>query len=241
MSQFPRFIEYRNREFIQFLEDALNIYNAYNLTTLKLQSFVTSLISDLPLLNTVFETAKKNENTETLENLDLKRDNAIKGIRTIAEGFEMHYEIPYQNAGKLVKTHIDKYGKGISTLNYLAETKAINGVVSDFETDLDVKDSLTFLNLTDWVAELKNSNIDFNNTYLLRNKDISAQPDQNLKDLRMLIIPKLKLLFEKTASFYSAFETEDYKTILDEIDTLIIKYNASIPKSVPRVKVIPIV
>ncbi|MFZ4799403.1 MAG: DUF6261 family protein [Bacteroidia bacterium] len=233
--------DYRNKESIQYLKDTVTIYKAFDLTALKLKVFVDQLEARNALLEQLFEIAKKSEKTETLESLDKRRDLAIVGIRKVADGYENYFEDDKAQAGKLITTHIDKYGSKIYILNLLAETTAINSVVNDLETEVVVKAAVTLLNLTAWVAELKQANIDFNNMYLARNTDIANQPDQNLKDARVETYPVFDLLMEKTSSFYSAFETEDYKTIMNQMDALTLKYNASIPKPTPKTKTPPVV
>lgn len=231
--------DYRNKESIQYLNDTVSIYKAFDLKALKLDGFLTPLEKGNATLNQLFEIAKKNENTETIESLDERRDNAIVGIRKVADGYQNHFEQTTAQAGKLIVSHIDKYGSRISKLNYLAETTAINGVVSDMETDAAVVAAVALLNLSTWVAELKQANIDFNKMYLLRNTDLASQPDQNIRDARVGIYPIFDLLMEKTASYYSAFEKKEYKTILDQMDELSLKYNESIPKTIPKPKTPP--
>ncbi|MES2655559.1 MAG: DUF6261 family protein [Bacteroidota bacterium] len=230
MKNIPKLREFRNREFVQYLKDAVKIYQANDLAKLKLDTYVAELLKNLTTLDTIFGVAKKNENTETLENLDARRDAAIVGIRTVAEGYESHFETAAQKAGKLVKSHIDKYGSKISILNYLAETKAIGSVISDFENDDDVQDALSLLNINSWVNELKNANEAFNAMYLTRNKDIAAQPDQNLLDARTDAIPVFRKLIEKTEAFYVVLSDNQYKKIIDELEALTQKYNESVPK-----------
>ncbi len=232
--------EFRNKECNQFFADTVSIYKAFDLNALKLNVFVSQLEAKNALLTQLFEIAKKNENTETIESLDERRDRAIVGIRKVADGFSTYFEAGKEDAGKLILTHIDKYGSQISKMNYLAETTAITSVVNDLETDAAVKAAVTLFNLTAWVGELKQANIDFNTKYLARNTDLASQPDQNLRDARIETYPIFDLLMEKTTSFYSAFGTEDYKTILDQVDALTLKYNETVPKRILKAKTPPV-
>ncbi len=231
--------DYRNKECIQYLKDTVSIYKVFDLKALKLDGFVNQLETRNALLEELFEIAKKNENTETIESLDERRDRAIVGIRKIADGYGSYFEIDKAQAGKLITTHIDKYGSSIYRMNYLAETTALNGVLSDMETDGAVVSAVALLDLTPWVAELKQANIEFNRMYLLRNTDLANQPDQNLRDARTEIYPIFDLLMEKTASYYSAFDKVEYKTIMNQMDELTTKYNESVPKRSPKPKTPP--
>jgi len=232
--------DYRNKECIQYFKDTVSIYTAFDLTTLKLKTFVDQLDSRHALLEELFEIAKKSEKTETLESLDARRDLAIVGIRKVADGYENYFEEDKAQAGKLITTHIDKYGKKISKFTLLAETAALTSVVKDLETDAAAKAAVTLLGLTAWVGELKDANIDFNTLYLARNTDLANQPDQNLKDARIETYPVFDLLMEKTASFYSAFGNPEYKTIIDQMNEITLKFNETVPKRVSKPKTPPV-
>lgn len=231
-----KFKDYRHKECIQYFSDTVSIYTKFDLVALKLDGFVNQMVAKNALLVELFEIAKKNENTETIESLDERRDRAIVGIRKVADGFSTYFEANKELAAKLVINHIDKYGSQISKMNYLAETTAINGVVNDLENETDVKAAVTLLGLTAWVGELKQANIDFNAKYLERNADLANQPDQNVRDARMQTYPVFNLLMEKTASFYSAFGNQEYKTIIDQMDELTLKFNETVPKRVSKPK-----
>lgn len=222
--------KYRNSEFIQFLKDLVKIYKAFNLKTLKLDALIAEIETYITQLEELFAIAKKNENTELLENADLRRDRAIIGIRTLAVALENFFETDTETAAIVVVNIIDKYGTGIANYNYIKETNTISSIVNDFETDAKAMAAVSLLKISNWVGELKSANIEFNNIYLMRNKDTTSQPDQNLRDLRKPSTEKYSALIEKTKSYFNVTETQDYKTILDEIDTLVIKYNFGIPK-----------
>ena len=231
--------DYRNKECIQYLKDTVTIYKAFDLKALKLGPFVAELENSNAKLEEVFEIAKKSAKTETLESLDARRDQAIVGIRKVADGYENYFEQDKADAGKLITSHIDKYGSKISKLSLLAETTAINSVVNDLENDRVVREAVILLNLSAWVTELKQANIDFNNMYLERNTDLANQPDQNLLEARAKTYPVFDLLIKKTDAFYLALENADYKRILDRMEELTIKYNASVPKPVKKTKTPP--
>lgn len=230
MKTTPRLANYRNREFIKYLEDVVKIFKLADLRGLNLEPYVTKLEAAITKLNAVYSIAKKDSNTVRLEDLDARRDAAIVGIRTLAEAYSNHFDPATRNAGLLIKERIDKYGSSISNLNYLAETKAIGGILSDFENDASVKAAITLFKINSWVAELNNANNDFNDLFLLRNRGQVGQPDQNIKELRLETMPVYRLLIDKTNAFYLALDKAEYKALLDEVDGIAALYNEKIPK-----------
>ncbi len=235
----PRLIKYRNAAFIAFLKDARTICEKFNTKTLKLDGELAKLSGGIVALDNVFGTAKGSASTDTIENLDARRDDAFTGISFIADAYSKHYEAEYRGAAKLVSATIAKYGKRIVTLNYLSETETLRSLVSDFENQGDVKAAITQLHLTEWVNELKAANTAFNEVYLSRNQELSEQPDQNILDLKKPAIENFNSLINLVSSYNTISPNADYKKIIDEVEELAIKYNANIPSPVAKPKTPP--
>jgi hypothetical protein len=228
--------DYRNKECIQYFKDVVKLYKVFDLEELKLADLVTELETCIAKLDEAYTVAKANENTELLEKMDLRRDMAIVGIRLLALAYGNYFEESYRSAGNTIRSYIDKYGSQISKLTYIAETTAINGIILDFEKEPKAKEAIAFLKIGQWVDELKLANMDFNDVYMKRNTSIASQPDQNVRDARLLSYPVFEKLASKTAAFYITTEKKDYKTITDELDVLTTKYNDTIPKPKPKPK-----
>ena len=235
----PRLIKYRNAAFIAFLKDTKSICEKFNTKTLKLDGDFAKLSNGIIALDNVFGLAKGSASTDTIENLDARRDNAISGISDIADAYLKHFEADFIEAAKLVNSTIAKYGKRITTLNYLSETETLRSLVSDFENQINVNAAIVKLNLTEWVNELKAANTAFNEVYLSRNQELSEQPDQNLLDLKKPAIENFNNLMNLVSSYNTINPNSDYKKIVDEVEELVIKYNANIPTPVAKSKTPP--
>ena len=235
----PRLIKYRNAAFIAFLKDTKSICEKFNTKTLKLDGDLAKLSNGIIALDNVFGLAKGSASTDTIENLDARRDNAISGISDIADAYLKHFEADFIEAAKLVNSTIAKYGKRITTLNYLSETETLRSLVSDFENQINVNAAIVKLNLTEWVNELKAANTAFNEVYLSRNQELSEQPDQNLLDLKKPAIENFNNLMNLVSSYNTINPNSDYKKIVDEVEELVIKYNANIPTPVAKSKTPP--
>jgi hypothetical protein len=230
-SKLPR---YRNSEFIQFMKDTVKIYKAYDLKTLKLQTLVADVEGSITKLESVFTIARKNGNTELLENADARRDRAIIGIRTLVEAYVSHFDPSLANAAKALLILIDKYGGGIANFNYIDETNTISNIVKEMQTEPKAMAAASTLKIDDWVAELGAANTIFNNLFIERNKDISELPEQNLGALRTPALQQYEVLVEKTAAHFSITAIPEYKAILDQIEAIIVKYNSGVPKAIKK-------
>jgi hypothetical protein len=235
----PKLINYRNAAFIAFLKDTKSICEKFNTITLKLDGELAKLSGSIVALDNVFGIAKGSASTDTIENLDARRDNAFTGISFVADAYTKHFETEYREAAKLIAATTDKYGKRIASLNYLAETETLRSLLSDFENQNNVRAAIVKLNLTEWVNELKAANTEFNQVYLSRNKELSAQPDQNVQDLKKPAIENYNSLMNLVSSYNTINPNTDYKKIVDEVEELVIKYNANIPTPVAKPKTPP--
>lgn len=221
---------YRNSEFIQFLKDTVKIYKAYDLKALKVQTLVADVEGSITKLESVFTIARKNGNTELLENMDARRDHVIIGIKGLAEAYENHFEENIINAAKVILILINKYGNKIAYFNYIDETNTLSNIVKEMQTEPKAMDAVSTLKIGTWVAELEAANTAFNNLFLDRNKDIAQQPEQNLKDLRTPALKQYEVLIEKTNAYFNVTDTVEYKAILDQIEAIVVKYNEGVPK-----------
>lgn len=236
MKTIPKLINYRNVAFIAFLKDTRTIVSKFNAKTLKLDDALAKVSADIAAMDEVFGTAKGSASTETIETLDARRDAALAGITMVADAYTKYFEETPQNAGKLIQSTIGNYGRRIHSLNYLAETEVIRSLVNDFETKTEVAGALGLLNLNDWVAELRAANEEFNTVFLSRNTELAEQPDLNIYSLRAPAYQNFDALIALVNAYNTITPNADYKKILDEMEELVVKYNATIPTPKPRPK-----
>ena len=216
---------YRNVSFIAFLEDVVTVCEKFDTRALKIAPSVNALNAEISALNSLFGTAKGNLNTEGLERLDEKRDNAMQGIQTLAEAYLKHFNASSVASAKSILAAIAKYGSSISRQSYLDETKTIRSLVADLETDANLVSAIAALNLNAWVAELKASNEAFNTLYHTRNDELAAMPDQKIKDIRVGGINKYRDLVKVVSANDVLTPNTEYATILERIEEFVIKYN----------------
>lgn len=221
----PKLPNYRNASLISFLSNVVAICNKFDTEALKIKNEVAKIATDVQSLELLFALAKKNGNTETLESLDARRDAATLSIQGIAECYVKHFDKSYQDAAKAILAIFSKYGKRIDRMVYREQTSATQSLINDFETDTLVSTAINKLHLTEWVQELKTANEEFNRVYLLRNKELSEQPDQNIKDIKMPAIENYRRLVDVLKAFNTINPNEDYEKILKELNELVLKYN----------------
>ncbi len=226
----PQLTRYRNKVLMQYYLDTVAIYRQYNIQALQLEPLVIALENGIAHMDAVFRVARKNQTTLAIEETDARRDAAITGIRKLAEAYEIHYHDTYREAGKLIRALIDRFGSRIAKMNYVAETQVIESIINDCETDAAMQAAIALVHATEWVAELKAANTEFNRLFLLRNADIAEQPKKNIVTLRAEAVPVFQQLISTTEAFYITFKKKEYLALMKKIDTLSKKCNATIPK-----------
>lgn len=230
MKVVPQLTRYRNKVLMQYYLDTVAIYRQYDIKALQLEPFVTALENCLADMDAVFRVDKRNRTTLAIAEADAGRDAAITGIRKLAEAYETHYDKTYREAGKLIRRLIDRFGSRVAKMNYVAETQVIETIVNDCETDAAMQAAIALVHATEWVAELKAANTEFNRLFLLRNADIAEQPKKNIVTLRAEAVPLFQQLISTTEAFYITLKKKEYLALMKKTDALSKQCNATVPK-----------
>ena len=218
----------RNGEFISLGSDLSSIAGKFFTTVPGLEAETLLFKNAFKPMDIVYALEKGSPLSIKIEETDERRDDAISGIKLAEEGYLKHFDLNVKASADIVLRAINKYGSTIATQNYVTETASIKSVVEDFEAAGPLKDAITLLNFTTWVAELKAANILFNELYLQRNEQLSQKPSEDLKTLRVAA----KTAYESFILFLSASQklkpSADLDKLVAEVNTLLEKYNTII-------------
>ena len=219
----PRFRLYRNDEFIAYIKASLDLLTRANIPALSTAQ--TTLQAAYDELELSFKINKGSLLTATIQELDTRRDNAIRGILNVVRGYSLHYDAAVKSAAFLIERSIVNYGTKIYTFNYQAETSTIVSLVNDFEGDPDLVAALTLLNLTGWKDELKTANTDFEGKYLDRiNEDVTKQVTPVI-ELRPAAIDAYGNLLQHVQANNVLNPSPALTTLTEELNRLAEKYN----------------
>lgn len=215
----------RNSEFIRFNKDVLSICSSNNAAALGIAPQVAALQTSTAPLDELFAKERGNLVTPELEALDARRDAALTGIRMLAEAQTYHYDPVSAKAGQQVFAAIDKYGRNLARLNYIAETEVIVSLADDFATYADLNAAAITHNIHDWLKELSTANTLFNTRYLARNTDYAAKPGGNLQQQREVTTEAYRSLADHITAHATLTPSAAYTKLINEINTLIDQYN----------------
>lgn len=239
MFQTPYFIKYHTDEFNQFLSFVVKICREKDVRSLQINKEVNLLHSKNQEIEKAWKIFHGSDLTVEIEKTDHRRDNAIICLDAISKGYTYHFEESLKNAGLTISKIIDKYGSSLHRLNYLAETSVIKNLVNDLKADEPNK-SVQSLSLDNIVNELDKANKLFEDLYLERNKEMSAEKSQTITELKEEAVPLYRNLVNVIqAHILISSEKQPYIEIRDQINQLIEKQNNIVAQRQSSVKAEP--
>lgn len=221
------FGNYRNGEYLQFMKNVLAIYQNYDTDALHLAARVQALTSSTTTMNEVFMAATAHELTPELQLLDQRRDKALIGIRLYLDCMTYKEEDTVVKAAQLLQANYFSHGDRIEKLSYQQETAVTDALLNDWASNPSLVTAQTTINITDWVALLKDLNTQFNQLYVNR-AQTTLKPGQ-IEEKRTQMRTAYDELALDTMSY--ARITEDktsYLEIIDDLNGLIGDYNQSV-------------
>lgn len=219
----PRLKSYRNDEFIGYIKSSLELLTKANIPALS--TVQTALQAAYDELELSFKINKGSLLTATIQELDARRDAAIRGILNVVRGYSLHYDENIKSAAFLIERAIVNYGRKIYALNYQAETSTVQSLVNEFENDADLVAALTLLNMTGWKDELKTANTDFENKYLDRISEDVVKDLPPVSELRPVAIDAYYDVLQHIQANNVLNPSPDLTTLTEELERLAEKYN----------------
>lgn len=229
MTTGPALRLFSNSEFIRYQKNVIKLCNKFNPGELKIDKQVEGLQSILEPMEALFIQKRAHATTQVLLELDARRDRAVVGIRTVAEGYALHFDPALAEAGRTLVKGIDKYGSRISKFNYMAETQALDGLSRDFANDAAMVAVTAKLGLQAWVAELTEANNRFDDNYVDRTADYGDRPTTSLGELRAGVTEKYVALVANVTAHATLNLTEGrYVRLINGLDKLSEQYEKAV-------------
>uniref|UniRef100_A0AB33KWL9 Hemagglutinin n=1 Tax=Tenacibaculum sp. Pbs-1 TaxID=3238748 RepID=A0AB33KWL9_9FLAO len=207
------------------MKDILQLVNLQDVDVLALTNPTNELTTIVNRIDSLYQQVQGSTLTQEIITLDTRRDKAISGIKMILNGYENHFNEAIVSAAKTLLATINAHGTNIIRKSYQEQTAILDSISKDFETEPELIQAISLLDLTTWVAELKNANTEFSAKYIERVGETAASPENNIQELRTeasLTYRKLVLHIEAHATLS---ENEAYPTLLNEVDVLAKQYN----------------
>ena len=227
----------RNAEYLQYMKDFAGVITLNNPADLQVDAKLNAFSGKTAELEALFKKALASEITKEILELDEKRDNAINGIYYFLFSYTYHYDADKKQKAQLLLENMALYGSGIARLNYQAETATLNNLLRDWETKPNFIDAITSFNLSSWITELKNANIQFNEKYISRTQEYGDANPETIKTKREETNLAYYALRDRIDALHVLVETlpSPYTTVISQLNALTDQYNILLVnrKSIP--------
>ncbi|TCI95086.1 DUF6261 family protein [Tenacibaculum sp. M341] len=216
---------YKNIEFIQYLSQVIETVSKQDIDALLL----TEPFNEVNLLVTKLKGAYKQTQgssvTPEIQELDNKRDKAIRGFRMLVNAYTTFENDAIAIAATKLLGVIDKHGTNIARRNYNEQTGIIDTIIKDIANSVELTETVVSLNATEWIGNLNKTNLDFNNKYLERIDELVARDNIDFLELRTDAIKAYKNLVDHISAHTILSENEAYSVLSEKIDSLSEYYN----------------
>lgn len=221
----PYLKRFRNGEYLQYMTDVLELLSKKNLKNLQLEAQNNKLQSATQQIDAAFKKVQGSELTQEIIEIDNRRDNALKGLKSIFDSFKYHFQEAVVKSATLLANNMNGYGTKIHRLSYQEETAVINSVLQDWEKEPKLTQAINQLQIMDWVTELKQSNELFAKTYVQRVGETASIETADIPELRNEATDAYRELVKHIQAHQILNPKKGYTDLVNEIDVLAKKYN----------------
>lgn len=221
----------KNAEAVQFGSEVLDAINIAKPATIGLDKMFETFAGKHTALQKIFKSSQKNELTKKILEEDEYRDNILRSMFLIVDGYLIHWKAEQKLSANQVNELIEIFGRDLIKENYQSESAIITSLLKKIDDNPELGASIEMLHLNDHVAELRRSN----------NKVIKLLADRNLSQGDKKALPKIKLLRKELETIWNKltvmieakkieFEGDAKKeplinTLYNTLEEIISKYN----------------
>lgn len=216
----------RKGEYAQLIQDILNIIALHDTAAMKVDRSYDQLQQAGDELNVIFRLPRGSALTAGLEQLDQLRDNALRGIQTIALGHTYSRDAVIKTHAQRLVAHLGRYGSHIATDSYQSETSNIRFMIADWNAQPELAAAIKALGLKDWQKDLEEANNSFDEKYVERAEERGMDETESFKAKRRQANSAYYALRDEINAHYTLTRAgEPYKTVVAAINGLLDFYN----------------
>ncbi|WP_296031971.1 DUF6261 family protein [uncultured Treponema sp.] len=164
-------------------------------------AFLKSVMDEVEKLSVSITTAiKKDKVLSSLEEADGVRDEAVKNLSTLLDGYEVFPVAAKKEAAKKLKAVFDKYGKSITTANYVSESSLIESLLEDFSNEEETVGAL------DGIKEILEQIRSAQNAFVKASDEYNAASTVKTESASSLKKPLLSAINDKFIPYITAMQ-----------------------------------
>lgn len=164
-------------------------------------AFLKSVMDEVEKLSVSITTAiKKDKVLSNLEEADGVRDEAVKNLSTLLDGYEVFPVAAKKEAAKKLKAVFDKYGKSITTANYVSESSLIESLLEDFSKEEEA------VSLLDGIKEILEQIRSAQDAFVKASDEYNAASTVKTESASSLKKPLLSAINDKLIPYITAMQ-----------------------------------
>lgn len=164
-------------------------------------AFLKSVMDEVEKLSVSITTAIKQDKVlSNLEEADGVRDEAVKNLSTLLDGYEVFPVAAKKEAAKKLKAVFDKYGKSITTANYVSESSLIESLLEDFSKEEEA------VSLLDGIKEILEQIRSAQDAFVKASDEYNAASTVKTESASSLKKPLLSAINDKLIPYITAMQ-----------------------------------
>ena len=164
-------------------------------------AFLKGVMDEVEKLSVSITTAiKKDKVLSNLEEADGVRDEAVKNLSTLLEGYAVFPVAAKKEAALKLKSIFDKYGKSITTANCVSESSLIESLLEDFSKEDEA------VSLLDGVKEILEQIRSAQDAFAKASDEYNAASSVKTESASSLKKPLLSLINDKLIPYITAMQ-----------------------------------
>ena len=187
---------------VDSLSDALvRIYKADS--KIQEDAFLKTVMDDVEKLSSKLTTAIRQDKVlSNLEDLDSVRDEAVKGLGTLLDGYAAIPIPAKKEAAEKLRAIFAKYGKSITSANYASESSLIESLLEDF-SKAEAQESVKAL---DGVAEILGQIRTAQDEFVKASDDFTAASSVKTESASSVKKPLVSAINDRLVPYLTAME-----------------------------------
>lgn len=163
--------------------------------------FLKSVMDEIEKLSVSITTAIKQDKVlSNLEEADGVRDEAVKNLLTLLDGYSVFPVAAKKEAAQKLKTVFDKYRKSIITANYVSESSLIESLLEDFSKEEET------VSLLDGIKEILEQIRSAQDAFVKASDEYNAASTVKTESASSLKKPLLSAINDKLIPYITAMK-----------------------------------
>ena len=174
---------------------------------------------------TVLQKMLASTHTKTIVELDFGRDESVRGITLVVDGYCHHPTLELKNAALHVKLIMGKFGD-ITEMPYDQETGTINDML--VVLNKDAKADMALIHVDAWGDILQVQNNDFDAEKKLRYEEGSDKTPLTAKPIRKKVDEVYRKIVKRINALIEVNGSAAYADVVNDINQLVEAYNHTV-------------